>query len=284
MIERPLPWREAIDVLRRRLPQGSKRTASEWSKEAQVVKDRAFFSAQVESTRFLARARKFLLDFIEHETENTPEGIALRADGRARFVNEMAEFAIREGLGPVGIPADAVDQTDITDIRSEARLRLIFDTQTRQSVGYGWYKQGLDPEILEAWPAARFIRYPGSKTYRPRHARHEGDIRLKTDNEYWALYQNAEEIGGFETPYEPYGFNSNMGQEDVSREEAIQVGLIKESTNVSPPKKTPSFNDNLRASLNGIDPDLRAQLAKELGVKTPRKRDYIKPPKSNASS
>ena len=70
-----------------------------------------------------------------------------------------------------------------------------------------------------------------------------------------------------------------MGQEDVSREEAIQVGLIKESTNISPPKKTPSFNDNLRASLNGIDPDLREQLAKELGVKTPRKRDYIKPPK-----
>lgn len=71
---------------------------------------------------------------------------------------------------------------------------------------------------------------------RPRHAAHEGEVRLKTDEAWWAAYQNDLEIGGFGVPWEPYGFYSGMGQEDVAREENDRIILENpaKSGNFSP--------------------------------------------------
>ncbi len=70
-------------------------------------------------------------------------------------------------------------------------------------------------------------------------------MRLKTDTAYWADYQNAEEIGGFGVPWPPFGFNSGMSMEDVSREEAAKLGLPV--AGVSPRENT--FNEQLKASV-----------------------------------
>ena len=279
MLTEPQPFQDALDALQRKMPYGSKRKSREWASIEPEVKRRAFFSARVESVRFLQRARAFLLDYLDEAREVLPNGeIALRADSRGRFVKQMMRLAVYEGLGPLGIPADQVDHESLTDVRSEARLKLIFDTNLRQSVGFGWWTQGMDPDVLHEYPAAKFVRYPGSLEKRPRHAAHEGDIRKKTDFGYWADYQNDPQIGGFGNPYEPYGFNSNMGQEDVSRDEAIRLGLIDPKKELKRPR-LPGFNDTLKASVQGLDIDLRRKLAKELGVKTPIKRNEIKPAK-----
>lgn len=276
-LDAPQPFRAGLEVLRQKLPHGSKKRAKDWARTAPEIKQRAFFSARVESTRFLARARKFLEDFLEENVEVLENGErALAADGRARFVREMAEFAVREGLGPVGVPLEQAK--GIEDIRSESRLRLIFDTQRAQAEDFAYWKEGMRPELLEQWPAARFVRYPGAKEPRPRHVAAEGDVRLKNDFDYW-LYQNAEDIGGFGVPHGPWGFWSRMFQEDVSREEAIELGLIEVGSKQRA-RKLPKFNDSLKASMAGIDPDLRRQLAKELGVNTPIKKDEIKPRKA----
>ena len=52
-------------------------------------------------------------------------------------------------------------------------------------------------------------------------------MRLKTDYQFWAQEMNAKSLGGFEVPWPPYGFNSYMEQEDVSRAEAERLGLLK---------------------------------------------------------
>ena len=266
MISEPQPFDDALNVLRRRLPVGSKRKSEEWALQKQSVKERAFFSATIEDVRFLQRARDFILDYLEGNTEETEGGTALKADGRARFIRDMATHAIEEGLGPVGIPPGMVNQKDVTDIRSEARLKLIFDTQVKQSFGYGYWTQGMDANILDAYPAARFVRHPkGGVEKRPRHAASEGEVRLKTDTDWWAFYQNSTAIGGFAVPWPPYGFNSRMDQEDVDHDEAVELGLITDEQKLSP--KTVEFNANLKASIKGLDPDLLARLEKELGVK-----------------
>ena len=115
------------------------------------------------------------------------------------------------------------NQGDLEDVRSEARLRLIFNTNLRQAYGYGQGRQGMRPAVRRAFPAARFVRVRDVGEPRPRHLEHEGEVRLKTDRGWWAGYRNDPLTGGFGVPWEPYGFHSGMGQEDVSREEAEQL-------------------------------------------------------------
>ncbi len=56
-------------------------------------------------------------------------------------------------------------------------------------------------------------------------------------------------ISRFGHPYPPFDWGSGMGVEDVSREDAIALGVIKED--YSPPPSSPlkAFNDGLEASL-----------------------------------
>lgn len=262
----PEPFEDALNTLRKRLPTGSKRNTAEWARQSSAVRERAFFSATIESVRFLQRAKNFIMDYLERNIELLDTGeTALKADGRERFVRDMARFAIQEGLGPVGIPVSQVNPDDLTDIRSEARLRLIFDTQVKQAAGYGFWTQGMEPEVLEQFPAARFVRLAGVDEKRPRHAASEGAVRLKSDTDWWAFYQNDVAIGGFSVPWPPYGFNSKMDQEDVSREEAEALGLIPEGKAVEW-TRGPAFNSTLKASIRGLDPELKRKLEMELGT------------------
>lgn len=272
-LTQPEPFEDALETLRKRLPVGSKRRTADWQRQSIAIRERSFFSSQVESVRLLQRMRNFLTDYLERTTEQTEGGIALKADGRARFIKEMMRQAIYEGLGPVGIPPEAVNHESLTDIRSEARLKLIFDTQTKMAVGYGYWQQGQDPVILDRYPAARFVRVGHAKEKRPRHAAAEGEVRLKNDERYWANWQNSFEIGGFEVPWPPYGFNSRMDQEDVSRREAVELGLISEDAQPSPVVR--DFNKGLKASLRGLDPDMRAKLEQVLGARA--RGDEIRP-------
>ena len=45
-----------------------------------------------------------------------------------------------------------VNQKNVPDLRSVARLCLIFDTNVRQTYGYGQWKQGMTPAALRAFP------------------------------------------------------------------------------------------------------------------------------------
>ena len=228
----------------------------EWADEEYEVETRAFFSSRVENARFLDRAKGFLGDRIQNITEETPGGTALKAGGRADFVRDMRDFMVKEGMAKQDEFRDA---RGVTDIRSEARLKLIYDTNLRQAYGYGEWKQGQTPAILESYPAQRFRRSFKVTTPRPLHVENDGEVRLKSDVDFW-LEMNNEEIGGFNVPWGPWGFNSGMGIEDVDREEAIKLGLKVDD--VEPTKG--ELNDNLTYSTKTMDDDVKAKLRKEL--------------------
>lgn len=261
-LSEPLPFDEAIQKVSERIPAGRPWNTADWADQALSVRERAFFSARVENEQFLQRAKTFVKHFIERTTD---EDGKLVAGSMSQFVEEMRAFAIREGMGKVGVPDDAVNEADLTDIRSEARLRLIFQTNVNTSYGHGEWRQSMHPTVLDTWPAARFVRLPGAKEPRPRHVQGEGDIRLKTDYAYWAGWQNAPEIGGFQTPWAPFGFNSFMAQEDVSRAEAEKLGLVKKEKQIpGTRKRQPTLNHELRAAARNLSPEAKDRLLRDL--------------------
>lgn len=247
----PEPFNEAVDKLGEKSIIGSKLNSAEWADVPVGLRERAFFSSTVENARFLQRSKDFIGNFLTGVRE---DGGALAAGSRSQFVKELNTFAVGEGMGPL-TPEDTGTLKDIT---SQKRLNLIFDTQVQQAQDFGYWKQGQDPDVLDEFPAQRFIRVQEVKVPRPYHQLNEGRVELKSDLDFW-LSMNPD----FGVPWGPWGFNSGMGVEDVDRAEAESLGLIQ-------PGETPtpidlSFNDRLEASTRGLDSDILGSLESAFG-------------------
>lgn len=273
MIDIPMSFQDAISFLLEKEQLPAEWDSKMWQAQEPEFRTRAFLVSKVESARFLDRLQGLLFDYLakvrdEVTLPNGQKTTVLRVGDRSDFVKQVRDFMIEEGMANFEDFA-GVNQKDVTDIRSLARLNLIFYTNIRQAYGFGHWKQGMTPAVLRSFPAARLIRDRAVMEPRPRHAAHIGDIRLKTDTAWWADYQNDPEIGGFGVPWGPYGFNSGVNQEDVSRAEAEKEGIdIPDQPN----PETPGFNKGLATSIKGMDPELKRKLLEDL-KKRPRPRD-----------
>ena len=252
----PLPFDEAIEKLGDQSVVGSTFSSSEWSDLPLELRENAFFSSRVESARFLQRAQDALGDFIAgNRTTAANVELMLATGSRAAFVSQMQDFLAKEGV---------VRTTgNITDIASEKRLGLIFDTKTRQAQDFGYWKQGMNADVLNEFPAMRFIRVRDVKTERESHIPFEGQAFLKTDPTWW-LQINQD----FGVPWGPWGWGCGHDVEDVDRDEAEQLGLIKRDQEVPwPPtmNKFMNLNQNLQASTKTLAPELVEKLRKEFG-------------------
>ena len=188
---KPMPFMEAVDKLGDQTPVGAALSSSEWSDVPVALRDNAFFSSNVESIRFLQRAQDSLGDFIASNVKTLDDGQTLLATGgRAAFVDQMQKFLQGEG----------VERSDggLTDITGGRRLGLIFDTKVQQAGDYGYWRQGMDPDVLDAFPASRFIRVKDVKEPRQSHEQNQDQVYLKTDP-IWALVINAD----FGVPWGP---------------------------------------------------------------------------------
>lgn len=256
----PIPFAEAIAKLAARGIVPSNLDTYGWQLVPVELRERAFFSARVESARVLQSMQDYLGDFLQ---VNRMENGGLVAQGRAEFVANMRELAIREGLGRIdpetGEISPYVRESDLQDIRSISRLQLIFDTQTEAAQEFGYYQQGQDPAILDVFPAQRFIRVRPVRIPRPYHVAAEGEIRRKDDEAFW-LSLNRD----FGVPWGPWGFASGMGVEDVDRDEAIAAGVIKESDTVRPAAPRP-YNQDLTAGVANLSQQITAALLRTTG-------------------
>lgn len=247
----PMPFQEAIDKLGEQSVVGSTFTSSEWADVPLELRDNAFFSSRVESAQFLQRAQNSLGDFLAGNRETLPDGQTVLATGsRAAFVSQMQDFLAGEGV---------VRSTGgLTDIASERRLGLIFSIKTKQAQDFGYWKQGMDPAVLNEFPAQRFIRVREVKTERVGHIPYEDQVFLKTDP-IWELQINKD----FGVPWGPWGWGCGHDVEDVDRDESDKLGLTRPGQVLTPHPR--SLNKNLQASIKNLDPDLVAKLEKEFG-------------------
>jgi hypothetical protein len=281
-LTQPAPFLQAVKKLGSKSIIARSLSHEQWQDVPLAIRDRAFFSARIEDCRFLQAARDMIMDNLTGARQDVtlPSGeetTMLSTGDRATFVKQAQALATQYGLGdviPPGTDREArglIERT--TDLQSVTRLRLIFDTQLYSAEGYGWWKQGNDQDILDAYPAQRFIRAFPVQTPRPLHAENEGKVRLKSDLAFWKA-MNDRKIGGFGVPWGPFGFNSGMDVEDVTREEAEKLGLLKPSQQVQNPEIP--FNQDLEASARGLDPDILAKLKDQLGSAVEIEGDSIK--------
>lgn len=257
----PILFSEAIQKLSNRKIVPSRADSTRWRLIDTALRERAFFSSTVESARVLQSMRDEIEGWLLADKAIESHG-GYRFGGRAEFVANMRELAIREGLGKIdpetGLISPDIRESDLTDIRSIRRLELVFDTVVEAAQEFGYWQQGQDPAILAVFPAQRFIRVRPVIAPRSYHQAALGEIRRKDDLQFWISLNRD-----FGVPWGPWGFGSGCGTEDVDRDEAIAEGVIKKGDCIKPVAK--NFQDGLSAGIRDFDADIAAALARVTG-------------------
>ena len=270
---RPQLFSEAISKLQSRTPIASPLDTRQWLGMPLAIRDRSLWSATIENARFMQRLDEALNDYLTDAREliHTPDGrqvMQRKVGNKAEFIQIMRRFAESEGMGPL----DPRDADTIKDITSSARLGLIFDVQITSAREFGRWKQGQDPDILQEWPAYRFIRATDVATPRKLHEEYEFAVRLKSDLPFW-LRMNDPLIGGFGVPWGPWGFNSGMDVEEVDRAESDSLGLTQPTDIIRPIEQ--AWNDHLEASAASLDPAQIAWIKSKLGPRVRVQGDRV---------
>lgn len=239
----------------------------EWYTVEPAIRRRSFFSATIQSAKVLTRMQTYLIDWMTNSTEqvtNPTTGAietVYKINGLAEFRERMTTLMVSEGL----VEPDQVPDQRITNVVSNSRLALIFNTNREQSTTFArWHRNMSNPDWLRRFPAARFLRRPGAVDPRPLHVANEGQVR-KWDDPFWLEMNNAA-IGGFEVPWGPYGFNSYMVQDPVTRAEAEALKVIRKGEVAKPPDVSylgvdlgQQFNAGLEANIDDVTPEIRRQ-------------------------
>jgi hypothetical protein len=252
----PMPFSAAVERLESKTPVAADLSTEEWQQLAIGLRDRAFFSARVDDIRTVASMQSKIDDALSLD----------RSDGgafmdRSRFVADM-----RAELGAA--PGDSGELTDLTSYR---RLGLIYDFNTEDAMEFGRWKARQDPAILDAFPCDELVRVEAREVPRGYRKGPKGRLIEVPDESWPARWAAAggtfvggrmialkddpiwKAISRFGRPWPPFDFNSGMGREDVSRDEAEELGVIDPDSPAPQPQEL-DFNHNLKASLPAPTP------------------------------
>jgi len=226
------------------------------------VRERSLFSARTAEAGYLDRLRTLLVDF---------------SSGR---INQ-ADFTLRAQQYLDGIGYDPATEGaqpgSLRDRGSEARIKLIADTVSRQATSVARSAASADPEIFARWPAWRLAR-TGS--------------RITPRNDWWQRWQDAGNAIGWEgasktqmvalktspiwaalgdgaggytdtlgTAYPPFAFSSGLSWLDVSGTEAQAAGLSWQDEGAPTAASLAPDENEYQAAYARLSPDMRAQVA-----------------------
>ena len=253
LLEPMLFW-EALAYLEGKEAVASAMTTPEWQRMPVAVRVKSSFSATLTSAKAAQEITDYLTGFVRGEKAVNDKGKEYYVyQGRAEFVANMRKRMIEEGFGKVlhdGTLDPEIHENDLRDLRGCRRLQLVFDTQTEQAASFAQWQEGQDPDILDVYPCQRFVRVRPVHTPRPYHDDAIGEVRRKDDLAFWISLNRD-----FGLPWGPWGFNSGCGVEDVDRDEAEALGVIKPTDKVRSVKK--DFLDGLEESVRGLDDKTR---------------------------
>lgn len=232
------------------------------------VKRAAIFSAKVESARVLQRLRDVVAEIVRGVT---PEREALRAAGEAPLLLSVPEAKLRlqRELDAIGYQPEAGKAGTIQDLRSDARLDLMVETNEATAHGHGRWVASQDPEIRDAFPAWELIRI--SPAAEPRNwptrwmraggRTFAGRMIAPKGSPVWDALGNpllfSDALGN---PYPPFAFNSGMDVRDISRDEAEALGVIAKDA-PAPAEDPRALDEGMQASAERFDADMQAALA-----------------------
>lgn len=217
-------------------------SSAELARIRPAIRERAVFSAKVANAEFL--------DKISSVTRSVVRGEI--SPGSAKRM--LKAFLDAEGYEPE--PGEA---GKITDLSSDARLRLIVQTNAGMAKGYA--KHVAAQKDLDRRPWQELFRQYQRKEPRDWPARwraaggtvRAGRMVAEVNSPVWTA------ISAFGLPYPPFDFNSGMGVRTLSER---QVGR-KAARQM--PKPPPDFNAGLQSDVLVEDDRIRRQLLRDLG-------------------
>jgi hypothetical protein len=234
-----------------RIPLPTSASSADLARLPATIRQQALFSARLGLAEPVAQIGvqiKGLLDGTRSESE--------------------ARRDIRASLAAAGYRPPEGAEGGLRDHTSRTRLDLILQTNVRAARGYAHRAAGMDPDTLWAMPAQELVRVMSRKNprgdWKARWEAAGGTLRkgrmvaLKT-SPIWAS------LSRFGNPYPPFDFGSGMGLIDLSRDEAVRLGLLGENDTLTPdPVPFPEVSE---ANLPNVDavPDLQAAILKVFG-------------------
>jgi hypothetical protein len=266
---KPTPLAEAVARMSAKTPIGSVLKSADWLKMPIALRERAFFSATIECAEFLQAAQSGILEMAQMARRHGGSGAIQNPQA---LVADLMEIAKRHGLAP----ADPAKRGGLEDPTSLRRLNLIVNFNAQQASEFAHWKVGQDPDILDAYPCQELVRIEHRDQPRG------GDVNAAGVGAFWR--RKWSELGGqffegrmiarkddtiwrrlsrFGTPFPPFDFESGLGLEDVSRDEAERLGIINADDVIAP--QDGEFNDALEASVTDLRPQMQTALTTIFG-------------------
>lgn len=247
MLTEPKPFEQAVASIRgrRRLPTllGSR----DLSRLGPAIRNRALVLARVTEAEVLDKVDRSILRLVS--------GVST---GPGDYTNPaVIRTELKQLLAEIDYQPDPERVGTISDLRTDARLNLIIDTESKLAQGRGQYAQASDPDSIAVFPAAELVRVESRRTPRG-FVRRKGAL-VEVEPDYWKkrweanggqLYDGRmiarlddpvwEAINRFGLPHPPFDFNSGMGTRLIKRSEALRLGVIDRGDVVTPaPQDTP---------------------------------------------
>lgn len=230
------------DVVLRKALVASGIPSAQWESIRAGLRQRAFFSARIESMRMLSSARQTVSDLLS-EAQTAFGTVTTRAD---------ALHAVRETAHRLGL---ATGKGGSADPGSLVRARLVVDTNAGLAAGYVHHAADMTAGARAVAPAYELVRLPQSHPARPRNwpmrwrqaggrLYDGGRMVALVDDPIWAR------ISRFGCPYPPFDYNSGMTTALVGREEAVRLGVIDDGWKPSQTPPQRGFNEGLSASVD----------------------------------
>ena len=269
----PIPFEEAIAIAQRKGLLPTTLTSAEIADLSQQLKQRAVFSARMNSADVL----QVLQENLEAIVSN------LRDDrGVYRSIPE-AKAQLREAMFDAGVRIAPVGTKPIKDFYSDTRRDLMIRTSVLDTLGFGQHVAAQDSAMLFTAPAQELVRFSEPKggdaakrdwIERWNAARDEAGeegstdpdeaggrmVALKNHPIWQALGDGAGDYDDtLGNPWPPFAFNSGMGVIPVTRADAVALGIIEPHEEVKPDHSF-DMNENLEASVAKFSDAIKDEL------------------------
>lgn len=157
-------------------------------------------------------------------------------------------------LASIGHPLEPGQEGAIEALRWDERVTLVLETNLWLNEAYGWWRQGQDEDVLDAFPCEELIRLIDRKEQRNWYERWRGAGGIiypgapngyplvdgvstggrciaRKDSPVW------ERISAFGQPYPPFDFGSGIDVRDVGYLESVELGVIPRGAKITPQRR-----------------------------------------------
>lgn len=230
------PAKPNLDALEYALPRTilpNTLSAAELAQLPADLRQAAVFSAGVTQAE--------LLQLIHERVAQITGGVA-KEDGRTPDISTTRQ-EIKGLLREIGYEPDAKDIATIKDLRTNARINLILETQTAMTHGWGASRRAFTPAIRLAYPAWEFKRVFSRRV--PRGWQRKKGIVLPENPRYWqdrwqqagGVLHHGRMIAVIDDPVwialsrfglnqDPVDYNTGFRRKVVGAAEALRLGVV----------------------------------------------------------